>query len=166
MKDISTENNNFLVELLNKCEPGNLSHDVFEAVARVAVYPAVEFIPLRKKDGHIEVLLFERPDNDLIWPSMMHTPGTILRPTDATIDNAFNRLYKDELMNLPTDPPVFIGAYLSINSRGRCLLLEYLLKVQAEPKCGVFYKVSELPKTFIPEQQASLDRAIAAFVKQ
>ena len=152
-----------LVELLKKCVPGELSPEVFEAVAQVAVYPAVEFIPLRKIDERIEALLFERPIDDLMWPSMLHTPGTILRPTDMTYQAAFNRLYRDELMGLETDPPIFLGAELSHNRRGACVLLEHLIVVTGKPTVGKFYDVEHLPESFIEEQRLSLERAVAAY---
>lgn len=157
------EESNLLVDLLNSSTPGDLSPGVFEAVGRVAVYPAVEFIPLRKVGGGIEVLLFERPKDDIMWPSMLHTPGTVLRPTDRTYEDAFNRLYRDELMELETDPPLFLGAEMSMNKRGRCVLLEHLVVVRGEPKSGKFYNVDNLPSLFIEEQRPSLERAIEAF---
>lgn len=163
MNTLSDKEISLLVELLNKCEPGNLSPGVFEAVARIAVYPAVEFIPLRKKEGRIEVLLLERSADDLIWPSMLHTPGTILRPTDNTMEAAFSRLFSDELSGLSTKTPVFIGAHLSRNSRGTCILLEHVLDVEGEPTVGTFYEVTNLPSLFIEEQRSSLERAVAVY---
>lgn len=154
------------VELLQKCKPGNLAPEIFEAIARVAVYPAVEFIPLRKNGNKIEVLLLERPENDLIWPSMLHTPGTILRPTDATIENAFSRLYEEELRGVSLSQPVFIGAHLSRNRRGTCLLLEHIVETQSEPTEGVFYDVENLPDKFIEAQKPSLERAVTVYRKQ
>lgn len=165
MNSILKENTTSLVELLGQCTPGRLAPDVFEAVARVAVYPAVEFIPLRERSGRIEVLLFERPEDDLIWPSKLHTPGTILRPTDRTYQDAFNRLYTEELMNLETEPPIFLGAELSHNHRGRCVLLEHLIVVTGEPTVGRFYDVDQLPDLFIEEQRPSLERVVAAYRK-
>lgn len=154
-----------VVAALQEFEPGNLPPRLFEAVARIAVYPAVEFIPLRERDGRIEVLLFERPEDDLIWPSMLHTPGTILRPTDQTYQDAFNRLYREELMDLETDAPIFLGAELSHNHRGRCVLLEHLVVVAGEPTEGRFYDTKQLPDLFIEEQRPSLERAVAAYRK-
>jgi hypothetical protein len=154
-----------LVSLLNECEPGALPPDVFEAVARVAVYPAVEFIPLRKVEDRIEVLLFERPVDDHVWPSKLHTPGTILRPTDITYQDAFNRLYEDELMMVETLKPIFLGAELSHNHRGRCMLLEHLVIVTGTPRLGRFYDIDHLPSEFIQEQYPSLLRAVAAYRK-
>lgn len=155
-----------LVALLEKCTPGNLPADVFEAVARIAVYPAVEFIPLRTNEGKIQVLLFERPDDDIMWPSMLHTPGTVLRPTDQTYQDAFDRLRKDELANLDIEDPLFMGAELSRNKRGTCVLIEFLVVVVGEPTVGCFYDVDDLPPRFIEEQRPSLERAVAAYSKR
>lgn len=158
-----SEESSLLVELLSGSTPGDLTPEVFEAVGRVAVYPAVEFIPLRKTSDKIEVLLFERPNTDIMWPSMLHTPGTVLRPTDCTYQDAFNRLHREELMGLETDPPLFLGAELSVNKRGRCVLLEHLVIVMGEPKVGKFYDVNHLPDLFIEAQRPSLERAVAAY---
>jgi len=155
-----------LVALLEKCAPGDLSVNVFEAVARIAVYPAVEFIPLRMHDGKVQVLLFERPTDDIMWPSMLHTPGTILRPTDQTYQDAFDRLRKDELADLEIEDPLFMGAELSHNRRGTCVLIEFLVIVVGEPTVGRFYDVDNLPPRFIEEQRPSLERAVVAYAKR
>ncbi len=96
---------------------------------------------------------------------MFHTPGTILRPTDQTYQDAFDRLYRDELKNIETDRPIFLGAELSINQRGRCVLLEHLVVVTGEAIEGRFYDVDKLPDSFIEEQRPSLERAVAAYRK-
>jgi len=170
MNAISVQSNtdsSLLENLLSQCEPGHLTPEVFEAIARVAVYPAVEFIPLRKRgDGKIEVLLLERPANDVMWPGMLHTPGTVLRPTDNTMEDAFTRLYTDELCNVPTTTPRLIGVQLSHNRRGTCLLLEHVVTLKSEPLTGKYYDVENLPPKFIPEQADSLDRAVLAFTTE
>lgn len=145
---------------LEAFEPGNLPPGLFEAVARVAVYPAVEFIPLRERDGRVEVLLFQRPDDDIQWPGMWHTPGTILRPTDSSYTDAFKRLLDDELRGTEVEPPVFMGAELSQNVRGRCVLLEHLVLVRGEPRAGQFFDIEKLPNEFIDAQRPSLERAV------
>ncbi|MNR37652.1 hypothetical protein D3C85_1556920 [compost metagenome] len=94
---------------------------------------------------------------------MLHTPGTILRPTDTTYQDAFDRLYKEELMQVECGLPLLIGAHLSQNDRGRCVLLEHVLEITGEPKSGKFYDVDNLPDLFIEEQRPSLERALEAF---
>lgn len=156
-----------LINLLRKCEPGNLSPDVFEEIARLAVYPAVELIPLRRRGDRTEVLLYERPQDDIRWPSMLHTPGTILRPTDVAISDATSRLYNDELIGLSTNEPISIGYHMSLNDRGRCILLEYIVEVKTEnPEVGVFYDVDKLPDSLIVDQIESIRRAVTIFNKR
>jgi hypothetical protein len=153
-----------VVAALQEFEPGNLPPRLFEAVARIAVYPAVEFIPLRERNGKVEVLLFQRPDDDIQWPAMWHTPGTILRPTDQTYRDVFQRLLDDELRGTHVDEPIFMGAELSHNLRGRCVLLEHLLVVRGEPCAGKFFTIDNLPSKFIEDQRASLERAVSFFL--
>jgi hypothetical protein len=152
-----------IVKALEECVPGGLSSAMFEAIARLAVYPAVEFIPLRQKEGKVEVLVFQRSANDMVWPSMWHTPGTVLRPTDESYNDAFDRLIREELKDTKTSLPIFMGAELSKNNRGRCVLLEHLLVVKGEPKAGRFFPIDNLPKDFIADQLPSLNRAVIAF---
>jgi len=113
---------------LDRFEPGFLPEPLFISIARLAVLTAIEWIPLRKTpDGTIQVLLFERPATDPIWPGMLHTPGTILRPGDTTLDDGFRRLYTDELSNITTAAPIFTGFNLVHYKRGSAVTLEHIL---------------------------------------
>lgn len=141
-----------LVRLLGKCTPGNLPRDVFEAVGRVVVYPAVEIIPVRVKAGVVEVLLLRRPANDITWPSMMHTPGTILRPTDESISTAVARVITEELPNTTViKEPQFMRTRMYNHKRGRGLGMEYIIEV-GDSNDGEFYPISNLPDDIISEQ--------------
>jgi hypothetical protein len=146
-----------LVALLGKCTPGNLPPDVFEAVGRVSVYPAVELIPVRMTEKGVEVLLFRRPADDITWPSMMHTPGTILRPTDETIEAAMSRLMSEELRGTTIiEPPRFLRYRMYDHARGRGLGLEHIIVV-GESTDGEFYSVHDLPATLIAEQVPTIN---------
>lgn len=59
---------------LSSLEPGNLSLEVFNAVARVTVTPVIELIIT---DGQ-SVLLRSRPDTDQYWPGQYCLPGSIV----------------------------------------------------------------------------------------
>jgi len=149
---------------LNGFEPGFLPEPLFVSIARLAVLTAIEFIPLRKTpDGTIQVLLFQRPVTDPIWPSLLHTPGTIIRPSDGTLDDGFRRLYKDELSNITAAAPIFTGVNLVHYKRGSAVTLEHILLLDQEPAGGTFYDVDNLPATFIEEQRAMVQRAVAKF---
>lgn len=141
-----------LVALLGKCTPGNLPPDVFEAVGRVSVYPAVELIPVRMTERGVEVLLLQRPADDITWPSMMHTPGTILRPTDETIEGAMARLVSEELQGTTIlEAPRFLRYRMYNHTRGKGLGLEHIVVV-GESTDGEFYSVHDLPEALIAEQ--------------
>lgn len=152
-----------LVVLLSKCEPGNLPREVFEAVAKVAVYPAIEFVLLRESDSILEVLLTKRSDDDPVWPAMFHLPGTVLRPTDNNLDDAFKRLYEEELAGVVLSKPHFVGAHFNKYLRGNSIGLEYWLKVEGQTNVGQFFDISSLPENFIEQQKSILERARKAY---
>lgn len=149
-----------LVELLRDCTPGNLSEPVFEAIARVAVYPAVEVIPYRRKGREIEVGLLKRPQDDRHWPGMWHLPGTVLRPTDASLHDAFERLYADEFEPPNESQPEFMGVGMVAYRRGTGLTIEHALRfdMKTQDTKLSFFNINDLPVNFIVEQQAILDR--------
>lgn len=161
--NLSESDETELVRLIKKCKPGNLPSKVFEAVATIAVYPAIEFVLLRKTELGIETLLLPRSSEDPVWPNMLHTPGTVLRPTDLSLDHAIDRLFSDELGGVETSMPRFTGFNLNKYRRGNALVIEYWLEVYNEPKIGTFYSSVKLPANFIPEQKPLLSRAVNAF---
>jgi len=153
-----------LAAQLNRYEPGFLPEPLFVSIARLAVLTAIEFIPLRRTtDGTIQVLLFERPDTDPVWPGMLHTPGTVVRPSDVTLEDGFERLFKDELGNQQSNAPVYIGTDLIHHKRGSTVTLEYLLQVDQSLGGGQFYDVENIPNRFIPEQRSMVKRAVERF---
>jgi hypothetical protein len=156
-----------LLDLLKKCEPGNLPSEIFEALAKLAVYPAIEFVPLRRKAESIEVLLFPRANDDPVWPGMLHIPGTVLRPTDMSLDDAIGRLIRDELKGLRFAELRFTGLGINDYVRGRGLGIEYWAEVlDSEAAEGTFYDITKLPKNFIYEQSDLLDRGVKAFKQE
>jgi len=152
-----------LVGLLKKCEPGKLPSNVFEAVAKVAVYPAIEFVLLRHTVEGIETLLFQRSPDDPVWPSLFHTPGTVLRPTDKSLEDAISRLSSDELGGVALSEKHFTGVHFNKYLRGNSIGIEYWLEVSGIPPKGRFYNINDLPQDFIAEQKDLLARAARAF---
>lgn len=97
-----------LAALLSSMEPGFLPYDIFVQIARLVVLSIIEFVPLRKnKNGNIEVLLLSRGMDDPIWPGELHTPGTVVRPTDTQggMYLAFERILDDELKGAKVSAP-------------------------------------------------------------
>ena len=86
---------------LERLEPGRQPLPLFIQLARLVVTSTVEMVPLRQVNDHEQVLLAQRPDDDLWWPGQWHLPGTVLLPTDDAsnvhdYNTPVNRLYKDE----------------------------------------------------------------------
>lgn len=155
-----------LVRLIDKCQPGNLPSNVFESVAKVAVYPALEFVLLRYSRSEIETLLFRRAASDPVWPSLFHVPGTVLRPTDEDIQSAISRLIHEELSipGLRFSKPVFTGVHINKYIRGTGLGIEYWVEVMdVDDVDGTFFNVNNLPMDFIQEQRGILDRAVSSY---
>lgn len=149
--------------LLQKCTPGDLPALIFADICRLAFSCAVEFVPLRLHAGRIEVLLLARPNDDPMWPGMLHTPGTVLRPGDTSFDEAFGRLLHSELVVSGDYTITATGTHFISGTRGDSILFEHVLELQTPPAHGEYYPCDALPNNFIPEQADLLARAIAKF---
>lgn len=162
---MKTEKQRQLVELLKELEAGYLPFDVFIEIARLATLSIIEFVPLRIKNGRVEVLLLSRGDDDSIWPGELHTPGTVIRPTDAEekMFEAFNRILKDELSGTKTSQPHFVGSMLHKSKRGTEHAQIYWLEVLEEPKTGKFYPADELPVNVMDSQKNFISLAAKGF---
>jgi hypothetical protein len=149
-----------IARLLNEYTPGFLPEPLFVSIARLVVLSAVEFIPLRTKpNGEIEVLLFKRPSTDPVWPNKLHSPGTMLRPIDKSLFDAFDRLFSDELRLSDPVNPIFVGTYLTHHKRGSIATFEYVIPITKEVSEGKFYSINKLPENFITEQKEMVLRA-------
>lgn len=151
--------------LLEKLEPGLLPEPIFIALSRLVVMVAVEFLVLRKTGAGVEILLTQRPDNDPIWPGKWHSPGTIIRPTDDSLQSCFDRLYKDELGGMDSLSPRPIGISYGAGDRGTGLTMEYVLDAsEADVPTGQFFSLDNLPENYIQEQLPMWKRAISSFM--
>lgn len=154
-----------LIKLLKELEPGFLPFGVFLEIARLAALSIIEFVPLRIKDGRIEVLLLARNSNDPIWPGELHTPGTVIRSTDAEekMFEAFDRILKDELGGTKASEPHYVGSMLHKSKRGTEQAQIYWIEVLEEPKVGTFYPVDDLPKNIMESQKKFIAQAVKSF---
>ncbi len=156
-----------LVGLLKKLSPGFLPYDIFLQVARLTVLPIIEFIPLRKINGIVEVLLLRRDSDDSLWPNELHTPGTVIRTTDLDSDNhlAFKRILEDELASTKVTEPYYVGSNLHKSRRGAEQAQIFWVEVLEEPKAGKFYNVNALPKEMMQSQVSFVKLAADSFSK-
>lgn len=154
MKEDKTQQ---IADLLKVYKPGFLPYPIFEQIARLVALPILEFIPLRKTTAGVEVLLIQRPENDPLWPGMLHTPGTVIRATDINKDHNTNwpaaeRIVNDELKGTKIGHPHFAGSQLHTSKRGVEQAQIYWVEVEGEPRVGKFYGVNNLPETLIDSQ--------------
>jgi len=156
-----------LVDLLSKLEAGFLPYDVFVQIARLVVLSIIEFVPLRlDKNNDAMVLLLSRTKNDPIWPGQLHTPGTVVRPTDTEghIYLAFERILKNELQGTVVSEPHYVGSSLNKSKRGMEQAQIFWVEVLEEPKTGHLFAVDNLPTEFMESQRKFLEKAVDNFM--
>jgi hypothetical protein len=166
-KKLTTEELTMLVELLKKIEPGFLPLNLFLQVARLTVLSIIELVPMRFDDNQLQVLLIPRESSDDIWPGMLHTPGTVLRPTDVNLgaQGAFDRIVEEELMGTKVSTPVFVRSLLHKSRRGVEQSQIFLTEVKSKPIVGKFYNVDELPANLVNSQREFI-QAVANYYKE
>ena len=144
-----------LVAHLAELTPGYYPGPIFQQFSRLTVNPIIEIVPLRKRpDSQLEVLLLERDVDDPIFPGELHTPGTVIRPSDSSgsFKDAFERILEDELSGLKTKPPVFVQNIFHHSGRGMESSQIFWTEVLEEPKVGRFYEVDRLPERLMASQ--------------
>lgn len=155
-----------IAEGLSRLEPGFLPFEIFHQVARLAVLPIVEIVPLRTTaDGTVEVLLLEREASDPLFAGQLHTPGCVVLATDkpGSFETAFQRLMLGELQGVRTNEPVYVTQLLHHSGRGMESTHVYWIEVYGEPTAGAFYHVDNLPTNFMPSQLDFLPQAVASY---
>lgn len=93
---------------------------------------------------------------------MLHTPGTVIRPTDTegNIYLAFERILKDELKGTETSDPHYVGSNLHKSKRGMEQAQIYWVEVIGEPRAGEFFNTDNLPPTIMDSQVAFIRQAV------
>jgi hypothetical protein len=157
-------------DLLKRFEPGFLPYPIFEQIARLVALPIVEFIPLRRSVQGIEVLLIARPDDDALWPGLLHTPGTVVRATDFGTDQKlwppFSRIIHEELQSTDLGAPEYVGSTLNKSKRGVEQSQLYWVEVMGVPKVGKFYPVDNLPDSLMDSQINFIQEAVRNFAER
>ncbi len=154
-----------IAALLRKLEPGFLPLELFLQFTRLMVSSIIEVVPLRLVGTDAEVLLLPRDGNDPVWGGLLHTPGTVLRPTDASLETALQRLLDEELPGISSSQAVFVEHRLHTQDRGRELSLVYWVEVQTSIADGTFSSVSALPTKLVSTQRPFIEAASRHFVR-
>lgn len=152
-------------ELLKKLEPGILPFPIFNEITRVFVASIIEIVPLRENNGITQVLLVRREADDPFWPSMWHTPGTVLRATDkkGDLNDAFRRILVNELECYEELTPTFVNIRFSQSTRGSEFSAIFIIDLKEESKNGEWFDVNNLPKELVKSQEELIKIAVNGF---
>ena len=164
----SQEEIELAASVLSRLRPGFLPKELFGEVTRLWTTSIVEVVPVRHGSDGSEVLLFERPADDPNWPGQLHTPGTVVRPTDVSddgsIDKPLQRIYESELGFQPEANPNFVGSLLHQVHRGtESATVLYLDLTDVETPAGTWHDARNLPVNLVETQRGFIDNAVSAF---
>lgn len=154
--------------VLSKLHPGLLPLPIFLETTRLTVSSIVEVVPLRKRGDSVEVLLTKRDSDDPNWPGMLHTPGTVVRPTDeeGSYASAFERILGGELASVKlTGEPQYVDSVLHKVKRGMEDAKIFFVEVRGEPTTGAFYNVQALPENVVDTQIDFIHMAAQKFAE-
>ena len=149
---------------MEQLDAGFLPYDIFIQVARLCVLSIVELVIFKMVDGHVNVLLLERDSSDPVWPGMLHSPGTVVRPTDEDMPNSqLSRVVKDELGGIEISKPNFLMDGFHETERGKENAAFYWAELLGAAKNGQLYPVNRLPDNVIKYQRPYIAAAAKAF---
>ncbi len=156
----------FAVSILRRLNPGFLPKELFIELTRLMTTSIVEVVPMRRVNGKAQILLLQRPEDDPNWPGMLHTPGTVVRPTDSEegIAGPISRIYKDELNLDKWQEPVFVGPILHEVNRGTEMSLVYYLDMSdSDITEGTWYDSDNLPDNIVDTQIEFINESLEKF---
>jgi hypothetical protein len=156
-----------LCRLLEQLTPGLLPRDVFHAIARLMVTTTFVVVPLLHRQGQTHVLLHQRGSDDLYYPSMLDTPGTVIRATDEDLTSVYDRLLRAELPDVSVKQgPVFVGNVYDLIMRGREVSLIHWVELDEEAGLDNLFDVERLPADVVPTDRARIAMAANHFRSQ
>lgn len=154
-------------DLLERLQPGYLPQAVFYAIARLVVTPTFVVVPLFHCDEKIMVHLTRRDSDDPHYANLLHPPGTVLRATDESLIEAYERLARTELSGLRlVGCPVFVDVFYEQIERGREISLVHWVALECERDREVFYDSATLPADIVPTDITRIEKAARHFRRQ
>lgn len=165
-EQLTSEEIETVVRLLDRLPKGFLPLPIFEAVAAKVTTPSIELIPYRiTESGKVQVLMTRRGPDDKFWPNEWHAPGTILRATDEenTYNSAFQRITNGELMGeveVKSEPEYYFTKFDEVR-RGRELRQVFAMEVAADDESlvsGQFFDIDNLPEDTIEHHKTMLEQ--------
>jgi hypothetical protein len=152
-------------DILSRLEAGFLPFPIFIQAARLVVLSIIELVPLRLgTNGTVEVLLLPRATDDVLWPGMTCTPGTVVRPTDSqeNYHEAFERIFKDELKIGMAAEPVYVGHLYHRTRRGAESARIHYVELGQQTD-GQFFDVENLPGNTVESHVPIIKMAAECF---
>ncbi len=157
-----------LISLMGRL-PSPIPPDLFAVFAARFPQVAVEMVIIRKIGGVIHVLLTQRPTDDPHWPGMWHSPGSLVRSSDAppvpglgTFNSVIRRIQAEIGVKFLGYPTLVTVQFQQV-ARGCEIALVHFADVIGNPTYGTFYSVDALPENFIEHQRAVIQAAVAAW---
>lgn len=148
---------------LTKHIPQPIPGEVFNAVNSRFVLPSVDVVNICQIKSEYYVWLTRRPMNDKFWPNQEHTPGTVLRKTDPSLEAACQRCATDELGVNITELHECGSVYTQNTNRGPSVSIVHLCFFNEKPRYGKYYPISKLPDNFIEHQRPIVELALKQF---
>lgn len=152
---------------LSKLEPGYLPEPIFQEFARLSVSGILELVPLRRNSSNqIEVLVVRRDENDPHWPGQLHTPGTMLRPTDSDdFSTAFKRVFA-EIERTPEDYQVKkIDTVFHTVNRGKELAIIFAVMIEDVKDNDYWVVFDEIDSLIVSTQVNFVKNAVIGLLK-
>lgn len=155
--------------VLKKLKPGFLPKEIFLEITRLTTTSIVEIVPLRRGSVGIEILLLPRDADDPTWPSMLHTPGTVILATDVEegISKPLSRIATEELgMDELPKKIDFVTYAFHHSGRGAESSLVFCADLTSQnPPRGAWYPVTELPNNLVSTQTDLINDCVNYFTK-
>lgn len=151
--------------LLSKLEPGYLPELLFHQFTRLSVTGILELVPLRKSSfGNIEVLIRRREEDDPHWPNMLHTPGTVLRPTDSDdYSNALDRVFMEiDRNSFNYSISQIYTIFRSVN-RGKELAVVFATEITDTKETDIWIPLEDIDSKIVDTQVEFVKKAAEVF---
>jgi hypothetical protein len=126
---------------------------VFTEMARLVATPLIELIPFKIIEGKLHVRMIPRPEGDIVWPGMVHVPGSAFRPGEG-LEDVFERLFQGELDGANVPEINYAGMRWHRGERGHEMawVCHYLENEETSSRVGEFYPIDDLPKNAVESQ--------------
>ncbi len=156
-----------LVELLSLMG-ARMSAAVYNAIAAKTALTAIETVILRETGGDPQILLTQRPPEDVHYAGQWHSPGSMLRASDAPdkfdtpIDfvHPFDRVGKE--IGVPIEVVEFADYVFQRTPRGVENGLVFICRATGEPTKGTWFPADALPEPLIEHHRPIIKAALEA----